>query len=220
MADFAGTKRQREAEPAVQDVLHYGRLIIHNDPFKDRAPREEDRAFCALFGCGAHIVLIVWNALKFHELTPAGGTMTHLLWTLLYFKTYPSWKTMSKLTNADPKTLRRWIFGGNDYGSNGFAKAISFLEPYVVRCPPHDLLFWWLAALSCTTFADCLYFFFRFNGEKDTMEILAMIVLPLWMVLTLTSNILVDAFILTSFSRDLDSGMKLLCPLSMVILSG
>jgi hypothetical protein len=38
-------KCARVAPPTVDSVLHYARIILHNDPFKDRAPKEEDKHF-------------------------------------------------------------------------------------------------------------------------------------------------------------------------------
>lgn len=126
-AELPGSKRPRQTVPVVGDVLQKARLIMHNDPFKDRAPREEDRAFRALFGCAAHIVLKLWILLVTHDLVPEDGNMTHLLWTLMYLKTNAKWKALRQLTGgADPKTLRKWIF-------DEFLPAISMLEPIVVR---------------------------------------------------------------------------------------
>lgn len=53
--------------------------------------------------------------------------MTHLLWTLMWHKTYALWKTMRKLTNTDPKTLRKWI--------DVFSDAIMLIEPDIVSFP-------------------------------------------------------------------------------------
>jgi hypothetical protein len=90
-------------------VLHFARLIMAKDPFKHKAPREEGRNFLALFGCRPEIVLELWNRLANGDLIPQNGTMTHLLWTLCFCKTYAKWKTMEKITGHDPKTLRKWI---------------------------------------------------------------------------------------------------------------
>lgn len=119
-------KRQRAVDPTVEDVMYYGRFVMENDPFKQRAPQEEDRAFRALFGCGPEVVLSLWNKIVFYDLLPHNGQMKHLLWTLMYCKTYAKWKTMRKLTNTDPKTLRRWIYL--------FYQSIEELSPNVVSC--------------------------------------------------------------------------------------
>lgn len=141
-------KRQRAMDPTVQDVMYFGRFMMENDPFKHRAPQEEDRAFRALFGCGPEIVLVLWNKLVSNDLIPRNGQMKHLLWTLMYCKTYAKWKTMRKLTETDPKTLRKWI--------DLFYQSIQELSPYVVSlslstkqyCRQHFSLSY--------CFADCL----------------------------------------------------------------
>lgn len=144
-AIFPSSKRSRQAEPCVADVLHYARLIMHNDPFKERAPKEENRAFRALFGCGANIVLLLWKGLEHFHLVPDKATMTHLLWTLMYLKTNARWSTMRKLTGGvDPKTLRKWIF-------EEILPAITLLEPMVVSL--RVLLF---AALSLVVLLPAL----------------------------------------------------------------
>ena len=120
------SKRSRVTAPTVDDIMYKARFLMENDPFKERAPTEEDQNFRAMFGTGAGIVLILWNLLQFHDVLPNGGTITHLLWMLLYLKTYAKWKTMKKITNVDPKTLRKWI--------QLFLKSVELLEPFVVRC--------------------------------------------------------------------------------------
>jgi hypothetical protein len=118
-------KRSRSQEASLDDVFHFARLIMQADPFKDRAPREEERAFRALFGCGPAVVLALWKMLIASELTPQNGRLTHLLWSLMYAKQYCSWSIMQKLSGADAKTLRLWIYT--------FFDVIALLEPQVVR---------------------------------------------------------------------------------------
>jgi hypothetical protein len=50
--------------------MFYARIIMERDPFKELAPRDEDRKFRALFGCPAKIVLIVWSKLVANDLVP------------------------------------------------------------------------------------------------------------------------------------------------------
>ena len=123
---MSAEKRWHEEDPTVENVMYFGRFIMEKDPFKDRAPDEESRAFTAMFWCRTEIVLILWNKLVFYDLLPSHGQMKHFLWTLSYWKTYAKRKTIKKLTDTDPKTLRRWI--------NLFYKSIEELCPYVVSC--------------------------------------------------------------------------------------
>ena len=117
-------KRVRVAELTLDDVLYFGRLVMENDPFKEKAPRSEDQAFRAMFGCSQVVVLTLYNKLVSNDLLPDGGSLKHLLWALMYAKQYGKWLTMRKLTSTDPKTLRLWI--------NRFFDAIASLEPVVV----------------------------------------------------------------------------------------
>ena len=117
-------KRARVATPSLVDVMYFGRLIMEKDPFKERAPRAEDRAFRAIFGCSPTVVLAAWNKMVDCDLIPAGGEMKHLLWALMYAKQYGKWPTMRIMTGTDPKTLRKWIYQ--------FFDAISLLEPTIV----------------------------------------------------------------------------------------
>jgi hypothetical protein len=109
MAAAPSTKRARVSEVSEDDVIHFGRILMSDDPFKHRAPKEEDAAFRALFGCKPLIILKLWNLLAENDLIPDGVRMTHLLWTFIYCKQYPKWKTMSMLTKADQKTIRKFI---------------------------------------------------------------------------------------------------------------
>jgi hypothetical protein len=124
MTESSKTKRARVEQAKLEDVLYFGRFLMEKDPFKHRAPREEDRAFRAMFGSSASNVLKLWQLLVSLDILPEGGTLMHLLWTLMYTKQYGKWSTMRKLTNTDPKTLRKWI--------GLFYDAIELLEPEVV----------------------------------------------------------------------------------------
>ena len=135
-------KRARAVDVSLLHVWHYARLIMHNDPFKERAPQDEEERFRALFGCGPYIVLLLWKLLGEHDLLPPedgsqDSLMSQLLWTLMYCKTYAKWKTMKILSaGKDPKTMRKAI--------RRFLEAIEQLESVVVRvvvvCPPWMLV--------------------------------------------------------------------------------
>lgn len=102
-------KRPRTVPLTAEDVMYHARFLMENDPFKHRAPREEDRGYRALFGCSSQVTLTLWNKLIQHGLLPKDGQLKHLLWMLAYCKTYGKWKSMQRLTQTNPKTLRKWI---------------------------------------------------------------------------------------------------------------
>lgn len=122
--DSSTKKRARVADVTVEDVMYFGRFLMENDPFKHRAPREEDKAFRALFGSSPSNVLELWHLLLSNDVLPEGGTLTHLLWMLMFAKQYGKWSTMKRLTNTDPKTLRKWI--------GLFFDAVELIEAHVV----------------------------------------------------------------------------------------
>lgn len=118
------TKRPRVVPETVDNLMYFARFLMERDPFKQRAPKEEISNFRAMFGCSPDVALILWYRLKQNDLIPDKGTLTHFLWTLMYVKTYPKWKTMSRLTGSDPKTMRYWI--------GMFRRNIQSLLPLVV----------------------------------------------------------------------------------------
>ena len=119
------SKRLREEEPVPEDCTLKARIIMQADPFKERAPKEENKAFHALFGCACHIAFKLWSLLRSHHLLPQGGTMTHLLWTLMFVKVHPLEEAMKRLTGgSDSKTTRKWV--------SLFVMAIASLEPFIV----------------------------------------------------------------------------------------
>ena len=126
MADAADrSKRQREAPPESDDLMFKARIIMHEDPFKERAPIGEDKQFRALFGCSSDIALILWCFLRDKKLIPAGGSIMQYLWTLLFMKVYPTEDNMKLLTRGtDQKTIRKWVWQ--------FMKAIAETCEYLV----------------------------------------------------------------------------------------
>ena len=117
-------KRQRASRPSAEDLLHKARFIMHDDPFKERAPQAEDKHFRALFGCSVIVALTLWTMMLDHDLLPVNATITHLLWTLMYLKVYPTESAMQRMTKVDPKTSRKYV--------SIMLSHISLLEPYVV----------------------------------------------------------------------------------------
>ena len=119
------SKRQREEELTVQDIKSKARFFFSRDPYKERAPKTEDKKFRALFGCSHVVILRLWNLLNEYDLVPEGGRLIHLFWALLFVKVYPTEETLTTLCgDADRKTLRKWI--------RRFMQAISFLSSEVV----------------------------------------------------------------------------------------
>ena len=125
MASQIPAKRLREEPAGPDDFMFKAKIIMEKDPFKDRAPKGSERRFRALFGCAPVVAFSLWKYLISIKLLPVGGTMTHLLWALMFLKVYPTDETMQALTGgADTKTMRKWI----EY----FLDAMDLLVPSLV----------------------------------------------------------------------------------------
>jgi hypothetical protein len=104
-------KRHRSTRPILQDVLNTARVIWSREPGNVRSTQTEDRDFREMFGCGAIVALSVFSMLVTTCYLPEGGSLEHLLWTLMFMKVYAKERTMSVLAGGvDPKTI------GNGFG--------------------------------------------------------------------------------------------------------
>ena len=95
-----------------------------------------NRRFRGLFGVSAEICGQIWSLTQ-HQHLP-GSQPRHLLWALLFLKSYANETVLSALTGADEKTQRLWIWR--------FIRAISRLD--IVRLPP---------SCSIWELSDCRY---------------------------------------------------------------
>ena len=187
-------KRQREEPPVAVDFMLKARIIMEDDPFKDRAPSGKNRAFCALFGCSPEVAYKLWQNILSFKLLPQGGSITHLLWTLILLKNYPTEDAIRRLTcGADQKTICKW--------TRQFVTAVAGLEPFLVS------LIAFLLLHTCIRNSHIL-FACRFIGRIERKGTLEMIVLFLLMVLIFVSLMPVENSIATS-TRNLDYAMKL-----------
>ena len=101
------------------------RCIWHRDPNRKRATQTEDTEFRATFGCGILVFLSLWSTLEMADLLPDGGTIDHLLWTLLFLKMYSNQKALCSLAGGvDATTFRKW--------TKLFIASIASLEPFLV----------------------------------------------------------------------------------------
>ena len=135
------SKRAREAEITVFDVMYKARFIFGRDPFKEQAPTIEERRFRALFGCSAIVATELWKLLDVYDFIPEGGKLIHMLWALLFVKVYPTEETLVKLCgdpmgNPDKKTTRKWI--------RLLMEAISYLSEHVVSLVRSRQIEYWM----------------------------------------------------------------------------
>ena len=69
-----------------------------------------DRRFTAFFGTTIPITYTIWCLLAVEVDGLVGGTIAHLLWTLLFLKMYGTVDTMSRICKVDPVTYRKWTW--------------------------------------------------------------------------------------------------------------
>ena len=122
-------KRLRETPPEQEDVMRLARIIWRRkNEYQAQATASEDRDFRSTFGCSAAVTLIVWSLLFTMDLVPSGGTLEHLLWTLMFLKVCAKETVLSSLCGADRQTVAKWVWL--------FLDAIASLEPSLVSIGP------------------------------------------------------------------------------------
>ena len=67
-----------------------------------------DRAFFAHFGCSSDVISIVWQ--KIHRIKPRSCKPKHVLWALLFLKTYNSEDVLASRVGTNRKTFRKWVW--------------------------------------------------------------------------------------------------------------
>ena len=119
------TKRKRASPVSPADFMEEARRMWRRDPVNPRSDKQEDRDFRENFGCGVIVVHCVWMMMESRGLILNDGMIHHLLWTLMFMKTYTKEKTICALVGIrDPKTLKKWVWL--------FIDSISDLESSVV----------------------------------------------------------------------------------------
>jgi len=103
------TKRKRFSLVSTSDFMEEARIMWRIDNSK-RCDKSEDRDFLVYFWRGVIVVHCIWMMMESRESIPNDGTIRHLLWTLMFMKSYTKEKTMCTLVGIrDPKTLRKWV---------------------------------------------------------------------------------------------------------------
>lgn len=65
--------------------------------------------FRGAFGCGPADVFICWSMLNVLNEGPTGGAPIHLLWTLLFLKTYDTVVNLAARCKVDKNTFTKWV---------------------------------------------------------------------------------------------------------------
>jgi hypothetical protein len=66
--------------------------------------------FSSVFGTTPSMCVVIWKRLLRSERFKCHTSPIHLLWTLLFLKTYGKASIMSTIVEADEKTIRKWVW--------------------------------------------------------------------------------------------------------------
>jgi hypothetical protein len=69
-----------------------------------------NRRYRGLFGTSPTICSIIWRILTERNAHPIGGRPVHLLYALLFLKTYATAEIFRSITDKDEKTFRKWAW--------------------------------------------------------------------------------------------------------------
>ena len=99
--------------------LHYGNQLMSRNDIVDNT-----RRFQSFFGCTPQVCTIAYNELVENKLVPRGGQPFHLLWALMFLKTYDPYEVLSSIARCNETTYRKWTWK--------FIIALYYLEDDVV----------------------------------------------------------------------------------------
>jgi hypothetical protein len=129
-ASATSTNKRKKGDELTTAYVYSIAAVIQNTYNRaDRTEAGKDRLFRDFFGCGAYIVVLLWNMMDELDVLPHEVKVVHLLWTLYWMKCYPTESpgtaTIGKQGHkVDPKTFRKYVYP--------IVYAIASLEPYVV----------------------------------------------------------------------------------------
>ena len=91
-------------------VSKYIFLAVANEMIRtnqrDRRFKMADRTFRAFFGVGLITCVKLWEMCNF----PAKTKPKHMMWALMFLKTYDTEEVLASCANTTPKTFRKWIW--------------------------------------------------------------------------------------------------------------
>ena len=68
------------------------------------------RSFKARFGCSPDVCSVLWEMMSNRRSKPRNMIPKHLLWALLFLKTYNSETVLSGVLGIERKTFRKWVW--------------------------------------------------------------------------------------------------------------
>lgn len=77
---------------------------------KEKLSVKNDQSFRAHFGTSADVCSILWDNIRASRRCPRCIRPIHLLWSLLFLKTYDTTDVLAARVNTSPNTLRKWVW--------------------------------------------------------------------------------------------------------------
>jgi hypothetical protein len=124
MAAPSTFKKQRMAPPDAAFFLSVGQTLCNRNIKQGAAIMPQVRKFRSKFGTGPEVCAALW-LLLFPDLIADEKACAHILWALMWLKTYAKEEPLTLLGGGvDAKTYRKWAWF--------YINAIADLEPDVV----------------------------------------------------------------------------------------
>jgi hypothetical protein len=132
MATATPSKRIRETPVDTEAVERVAEEVI-GVPFSRKTHQEKDKSFKEHFGCRSLVVVKAWELMQQYTakvFAPDEFSMKHLLWALMFLKTYSVEGIRSTLASGgtgqrpNEKIVRDWCWIA--------LECLANLEPYVV----------------------------------------------------------------------------------------
>lgn len=90
-----------------------GMRIVSKDCFAgshQRCPRVQRERYHAFFGASPYVCSLLWAYLASSGSLDSACVPKHLLWCLLFLKTYATEHVLAVIVGADEKTVRKWVW--------------------------------------------------------------------------------------------------------------
>ena len=90
--------------------LKLGMCLFSEAAQSDRSYVTQNQHFKVICGVHPTVCMIVWGELKWSMLVKDACKPKHLLWALIFLKTYATESSLVVAIGVDEKTLQKWIF--------------------------------------------------------------------------------------------------------------
>ena len=102
-------------------------IVRINQTMKRREASNRD--FHSFFGASLETIVKIWDLCNFPDKTQP----KHMMWALLFLKTYASEENLSSLAGVTPKTFRKWSWPCVAEIGNNMHKVVSSFLNFAVK---------------------------------------------------------------------------------------